>query len=374
MRTAATLGVEEEYLLVDATVRRPLPVGALIAQKLSDVDFHREFSAAQAEFATPVCTDLESVGRELVRGRRTLAEAARDHGALVIASGTPPMGRPGPPPVTGEPRYRRMAERYGALAVDQGVCGCHVHVGVPDVEHAIRASNHIRPWLPALLLLGANSPFFDGRDTRHASWRTNVWSRWPVAGVPPHFDCADEYHDLVSLLIDAGVISDAGMVYWYVRPSRHAPTVEVRVADVAMTVEEALLQTALTRALVSTALESEQVTRVSDVILRAACSQAAFAGPEGRCLDPVTGSTLGGWELVDSLVKHVRTALSAAGDLDFVRDCLAWLRAHGGGASRQRRVLREQGSLHAVVDHIALITAGAVSVRGSGTRLPRPEW
>lgn len=156
--------------------------------------------------------------------------------------------------MTGKQRYQLMAAEYGALAEDQGVCGCHVHVGVPDADHAVQVSNHIRPWLPALLALGANSPFFDGRDTGHASWRTTVWSRWPVCGVPPRFHSAAHYDDLVGRLVDAGVIADAGMVYYYVRPSQHVPTVEVRVADVATTVEEALLQAALTRALVGTAL------------------------------------------------------------------------------------------------------------------------
>ncbi|MFS8098971.1 glutamate--cysteine ligase [Lentzea alba] len=363
MSTALTFGIEEEYLVLDAATRRPSPVGARAVTRLSDVDFHREFSAAQAEFATPVCLDLAAAGKELTRGRTTLAEAARDHGALIIASGTPPLGRPGPPPVTDKPRYRRMAERFGMLTEDQGVCGCHVHVGVPDVDEAIRVSNHIRPWLPALLLLAANSPFFNGRDTRYASWRTVVWSRWPVVGVPPHFRDVREYHELVGRLVDAEVVTDAGMIYWFVRPSRHVPTVEVRVADVAMTVPEALLQAALTRALVSVALESERQPCVSDVLLRTACAQAALVGPDGRCLDPFSGKASEGWNLVDDLVRHVSPALRAAGDLGFVQGQMSWLRAHGGGAARQRRVLRERGELSAVVDHLAAATTG-----------PEPKW
>jgi carboxylate-amine ligase len=240
-----------------------------------------------------------------------------------------------------------MVETYGALADDQGMCGCHVHVGVPDVEQAVRASNHLRPWLPALLLLSANSPFFDGRDTGHASWRTNVWARWPVAGVPPHFGSADEYHALVARLVAAEVILDAGMVYWYVRPSRHVPTVEVRVADVAATVEEAVLQAALTRGLVTTALEVES-PRVPEEVLRAACWRAALAGLEGRCLDPFTGNAAPGWGLVNALLSHVRRALTASGDLDVVTSHLSWLRAHGSGASRQRATLRTHGDLCAV--------------------------
>ncbi|HEU5474922.1 MAG TPA: glutamate--cysteine ligase [Actinophytocola sp.] len=359
MTTAPTLGVEEEYLLVDETTKLPVPVGSTTVAELSDVDFHREFSQAQTEFATPVCTGLDDLRQQLLRGRRTLAKAARHHGAMLVATGAPPLGRPGPPPVTGKPRYQRMVELYGALTDDQGMCGCHVHIGVPDLEHAVRASNHLRPWLPALLVLGANSPFFDGRDTGHASWRTNVWARWPVAAVPPHFRCADEYDALVSRLVAAEVILDDSMVYWYIRPSRHAPTVEVRVADVSATVEEAVLQAALTRALVTTALEEERPSPgVPDVVLRAACWRAALVGLEGRCLDPFTASAAPGWDLVDTLLAHVRPVLSASGDLDMVMSCLSWLRAHGGGATRQRAALRTHGDLRAVVDILAVARDG----------------
>jgi carboxylate-amine ligase len=353
---APTLGVEEEYLFVDEVTRHPVPAGVTAVAELSDVDFHREFSPAQAEFTTPVCGGLDDVREHLLYGRRLLAKTARHRGALLVATGSPPLGRPGPPPVTDMARYRRMAEVYGALTDDQGVCGCHVHVGMPDLEHAVRAGNHLRPWLPALLVLGANSPFFDGRDTGHASWRTNVWARWPGAGVPPHFGSSDEYETLVARLVAAEVIIDAHMVYWYVRPSRHVPTVEVRVADVPMTVEETVLQAALTRAVVVTGLE-KPVPVVPDEVLRPACARAALAGLDGRCLDPISGRAVIGWELVDDLLAHVRPALSDLGDVDVVTDCLSWVRAHGCGATRQRAALRAHGDLRAVVDALADATS-----------------
>jgi len=349
-----TLGVEEEYLFADEITKLPVPVGALAVAELSDVDYQLEFSPAQAEFVTPVCAGLDEVRERLLGGRRTLVRVARRHGALVVASGTPPLGRPGPPPVTATPRYRRMVEVYGSRTDDQGVCGCHVHVGVPSLEHAVRACNHLRTWLPALLLLAANSPFFDGRDTGHASWRTTVWGRWAVSGVPPRFQDADEYQSLVARLVATGKILDGGMVYWYVRPSPHVPTVEVRVADVPATVEETVLQAALTRAVVVTARE----VRVPDAALDAACRQAAVAGLVGECLDPVTGRVVPGWDLVNALVTHVRPALTALGDEDMVLSCLSWLRTHGDGASRQRATLRAHGDLRAVVDHLAAATSG----------------
>jgi carboxylate-amine ligase len=360
MIATLSMGVEEEYLVADAVTRRPLAAGAAIIGQLPGAEFHHAFAATQAEFATPACGDLTSLHRELDRGRTTLAQAARGHGALLVASGTPPLGRPGPPPVTAKQRYQNVAAVYGALAEDHGVCGMHVHVGVPDADQAIRASNHVRPWLPALLALSANSPFFDGRDTGHASWRTAIWSRWPVCGVPPRFHSAAAYDDLVARLVAADVITDPGMVYFYVRPSRHAPAVEVRVADVAATLEEALLQAALTRALVGTALVTTPGDGPPDVVLRIACARAAAAGLDGVCLDAVSGRPCTGWELVEGLVAHVRPALRDVGDLAFVEHCLSWLRKSGGGAARQRAVLTGTGDLRAVVDQLT------VSVHGSG--------
>lgn len=354
---APTLGVEEEYLLVDQVTKCPVPVAATTVAEMSNTDFQREFSPAQAEYATPVCADLDELRRQLRWGRRALARAARHHRALLVATGTPLLGRSGPPPVTDTPRYRRMAETYGTLADDQGVCGCHVHVGVPDLEHAVQASNHLRPWLPALLLLSANSPFFDGHDTGHASWRTTIWARWPGTGVPPHFHSADEYEALVSRLMATGVILDPGMVYWYVRPSPHVPTVEVRIADVPATVEETVLQAALTRALVTTALgDARPALRVPDTVLHQACRRAAEAGLAGRCLDPFTGRLTPGWTLVNRLLAHVRAALTVLGDLETVTGSVAWLRAHGCGAARQRVALRSHGDLRAVVDLLAETT------------------
>jgi carboxylate-amine ligase len=349
---APTLGVEEEYLLVDEVTGVPVPVGAATVAELSDVDFQWEFSPAQAEFTSRVCAGLDDVREQLRYGRRILAKTARRRGALLLATGSPPLGRPGPPPVTDTPRYRRMERAYGALTDDQGVCGCHVHVGVSSTEEAVRAANHLRPWLPALLLLGANSPLFDGRDTGHASWRTNIWARWPGAGVPPHFRSAAEYEELVARLVAAEVVLDDHMVYWYVRPSRHVPTVEVRVADVPMTVEETVLQAALTRAVVVT---GRTVPVVSDDVLRVACARAALAGLGGRCLDPLTGGAVAGWALVADLLAHVRPALADLGDLDVVTEVVAWVRARGGGAARQRAALRA-GGFRSVVDTVAAAT------------------
>jgi carboxylate-amine ligase len=358
---APTVGVEEEFLLLDPVTKRPVPVGAAVTAAASGgdwgVDVHQEFSPVQIEMATRPCRDLTELRGQLGLGRSRLADAARAAGARLIASGTPPIGDPGPPPITDDPRYGRMALAYGALIENQGVCGCHVHVYVPNPERAVQVCNHLRPWLPVLLALGANSPFMHGTDTGHASWRSLVWWRWPISGVPPYLRSARQYESLVLSLIDAGVIVDRRMIYWYARPSSRFPTVEVRVADVAATVDESVVLAGLIRALVTTADAAIQADRpaprLSEPFARAASWRAARDGLDGWGIDLRTGELVPAPRLVDHLVHHVTPAMERNGDLDTVLAGLKRLRDRGSAAERQRRAFRRRGEIIDVVDFLA---------------------
>ncbi|MEV7040392.1 YbdK family carboxylate-amine ligase [Amycolatopsis sp. NPDC051061] len=208
-------------------------------------------------------------------------------GARLLAVGVPiagaPVGR-----VTDTPRYRRLERRYGAMITGQEISGCHVHVGVPDREIAVQVSNHVRPWLPALLGLTANSAIHRGRDTGFASWRAVETSRWPCAGPPPVWTSAAEYDAAVARMIECGTVLDEDMVYWDIRPSAHLPTLEVRVSDVPATVNETALLAALVQALVSASVRAVQAgvpaPRVPGRLLRMAYFRAAREGLAGRWL------------------------------------------------------------------------------------------
>ena len=154
------------------------------------------------------------------------------------------------------------------IAHEQGICGCHVHVEVPDRESAIAVSNRLRPWLPLLLALAANSAIYRNADTGYASWRSVLWARWPSAGPPPHLDSAAHYDAVVAMMLESGAMLDDRMVYWDVRPSSKFPTLEVRVADVPATAAETVLMATLVRASVMTALAAhgrgEPVPRIDD--------------------------------------------------------------------------------------------------------------
>ena len=256
------------------------------------VTLQLELSSCQVETTSSVTSTSAQLGEELIRLRRTAAQAAEATRVRLLALGLPPV-TPHEFPVTDTERYRRIGAQFGMIAHEQGICGCHVHVQVPDRAAAIHVSNWLRPWLPSLLALSANSALYRNADTGYASWRSVLWRRWPAAGPPPFFTSPEEYDRTVRMLVDTGVILDGDMIYWDVRPSADLPTVEVRVADVPATVAETVLLATLIRAAVMTALEArdrgDAAGRLAPAALRAAYWKAAHDSLSGRTLDLIGG-------------------------------------------------------------------------------------
>jgi carboxylate-amine ligase len=354
-----TMGAEEEFLLIDPRTGEPAPHNAAVAAeaKKRGVDLQLELSSCQVETTSNVAATSAELGEELSRLRRTAAQAAEAAGVTLLACGLPPS-TPHEFPVTDTPRYRRIGEEFGMIAHEQGICGCHVHVQVPDRAAAIHVSNWLRPWLPTLLALSANSRVYRSADSGHASWRSVLWRRWPAAGAPPYFASPDEYDDAVRMLVDNGVILDKDMIYWDVRPSADFPTVEVRVADVPATVAETVLLATLIRAAVMTALDSpDDARRLPPGALRAAYWKAAHDGLSGHTLDLIDGrGAVPAAEQLGALVRRVRPALESLGEHDRVRDELARVIADGNGAMRQLRAWRKRGEVSDVIAEAAAAT------------------
>ena len=201
MTSHPTVGVEEEFLLVDPETGEPIARNEAVADHAAThgVKLQLELTSCQIETTTGVMSGSDELRAELARLRRIAAEAAEVNGARLLAVAAPPTV-PKEFPITDTPRYREIADKFGMLAHEQGICGCHVHVAVPSREAAIRVSNRLRPWLPLLLALSANSAVYRNTDTGYASWRSVLWVRWPSAGPPPHFDSVDEYDAMVAML------------------------------------------------------------------------------------------------------------------------------------------------------------------------------
>jgi glutamate---cysteine ligase / carboxylate-amine ligase len=344
-----TLGVEEEFLLVRADGRLSR-YGPEVAHATTDEhgDLEVELKRCQVEAVTGICHSPDEVLGQLTDLRSELAEVAGRRGLRLLPSGCPVLPETEPQEITPKPRYLKMAEWFGATVRSVATCGCHVHVGIPDRATAIAVSNQVRPWLPVLLTMTANSPF-DGTDTGYASWRYQEWSRWPSAGPPPLFSGVDEYESIVDGMLRCGALMDRAMIYWDIRPSERHPTIEFRISDVAVTPEHATLLATLVRGLVAHALDA--TTPPADLpqaVLRANLWRASREGLSGSTLHPVTGELTPVQSQVDDLVEMLRPVLG--GDLEFVKAGVANLREHGTGAARQRAAYQRRGELKDVVD------------------------
>ncbi|WP_328970560.1 carboxylate-amine ligase [Streptomyces sp. NBC_00239] len=355
-----TLGVEEEFLLVDAHTWRLVPVAPEVLSSVGGIrpELHAEGTRYQVEIATPVVGTAEQLRGELAGLRRILTKAAREHGCRLLASPSPVLARQLPLALNhDEPRQREQFRRFGALTDNLIGCGRHIHVGTLDTDTAVAVANRVRPWLPTLIALGANSPFWDGRDTGHASWRALAWGSWPSAGLPPHFTSTAHYRHSVEMLLSSGAALDTKMVYWDLRPSGTWPTLEIRAPDMSPDLDAAVLQATLGRALVATSLREiatdTPAPAVHDDILRLARWRAAHDGLEGCGLDPYTGAEVPAADLAHALLDRLAPALAASGDLDHTADALSALLHEGSGAQRQRVVYARRGRLSDVLHHLA---------------------
>ncbi|MGV9255579.1 glutamate--cysteine ligase 2 [Streptomyces sp. NPDC003697] len=360
-----TVGVEEELLLVDPETGEPKALSsAVLARAAQDGEgedvFEKELYGQMLEFATHPQADMEQLGEEIVRCRKEAARHAGEIGCAVAALATSPL--PVSPSIGMNRRYQWMAEQYGIATQEQLVCGMHVHVSVESDEEAVAVVDRIRPWLPVLMALSANSPFWQGKDSRYDSYRTQVWGRWPSAGPTELFGSPERYHRRVADMVATGVILDEGMVYFDARLSQRYPTVEIRVSDVCLHAATAQLIATLARGLVETAARAwragEEPVDHSVNLLRLAAWQASRAGVARELLHPATLRRLPAESVVRDLLDHVGDALADTGDLDRARDAVDALLRHGNGARVQRELLERTGSLRDVVTECVRLSQG----------------
>ncbi len=354
--TNFTLGVEEEFVLLDpldgaVTLRAPELLGQLTAEP----GITGELMRFQIETATGICRSLDEVRPELTRLRHSVAKAAEADGCLMAASGIPPCGlRPGA--ITSTPRYQRLAATFPTLIDDAGTCACHVHVGLPSRDLGARVLAGLRPWLAPLLAISANSPVENGADSGWASRRYPLWDRWPTAQPPDEWSGEAAYDHSIGEALRHGAALDKAGVYFYARLSPRHPTVEVRIADVCLSVDDAVLLAALVRGLVITCVEATTLPRARNARIGAALHAAARRGLDGSGIDPFTGREADQRALIGELVDFVRPALRITGDTEDVEHGLNSLFEHGTGAARQRELLRAAGSPGEFAAELALAT------------------
>lgn len=360
-----TVGVEEEFLLLEPS-GAPAPRAAdLVRLTGSDGRIVPEFMAYQVETVTPVCRRLDDLHTNLVRLRLRAARGAERLGVHLVSTGAAPFAAGPVGALTDNPRYRELARRFPDAAAGGGTCACQVHVGIPDRDLAVDVLARLRPWLPMLLALNVNSPLVRGADGGWSSNRYRVQLRWPTFRPPQVWAGAERYDRAVRSLIARGAAMDQGSVYFLARLSARYPTVEVRVADAGLTVEDSLLFAGVVRGLVASLIDDSRrgrpVAPLSRARLSAALLAVAHHGPAMRGSarrDPAAARAA----IADRLLAKIAPALDETGDTDEVRAGLDRLSRLGTGADRQRDLWARTRSARPFVAALAEAT------------LRVPEW
>jgi carboxylate-amine ligase len=356
-----TFGVEEEFLVVDVhdgelvpRSKELLPEARLV---LGD-DVSPELNLCQIEVGTPVCRHTDELRRHLRRLRRGLCLAGSEVDLQIVATGTHPFTSWTEQEVDlSSERFSRIEDVYKIVARQQVICGCHVHVGIDDPDLAIQVMNHVRPHLGALLALSANSPFWHGIDTGYDSYRMQVWERWPTAGLPPELPDRAAYDRLVARLEGVEAIEDATFLYWHVRPSVQYPTLEFRIGDVCLHVDDTVGYAALIRGLAWSTAERVRAGTPPPMpepdLMLSGIWRAGRYGLSDSLLSPVDWCLKPAVEVLSETLDAARPGLEVHGDWELVSEWVGRMGRDGNGASRQRQTFHRYGDARSVIGRIA---------------------
>lgn len=365
-------GIEEEYFLADRETRAtPDREAARAFHRAAAAHVEaagREVLESQIEVSTAPSADFAAARATLAGHRGRLAGIGRAHGLLVFAAGTHPLARWPQQNATEGERYQRMVRDYGMLATRNMVCALHVHVEVPRPESRVDLMNRLVPFVPLLLALSTGSPFWQGRPTGLAGYRMAAYREWPRSGLPPAMDDAADYERYLAVMTASGAIPDATYLWWALRPSMRYPTLELRVTDSCVRLDDAIAITALYRCLV------RLLDRRADVNARLTGASRAIAAEnlwraqrdgarahlidEAACAAAPVASQL---EAVLALVAGDAEELGCGAEVAATRRIVA----AGTGADRQTAVYEaarregadEEAALRAVVDWLAAASA-----------------
>ncbi len=361
-----TIGVEEEYLLVDPTSRDVAsdPPAEFMdeCERLLEGHAKPEFLRSQIEIGTSVCRNVKQAREELAQLRTTVAEVAVKHGLAPIAASTHPFATWAAQRHTDKERYKVLARDMQTTARRMLICGLHVHVGIDDDELRIDLMNQVVYFLPHLLVLSTSSPFWQGRNTGLMSYRISVFDELPRTGLPERFESWGEYARHVDVMTKAGLLEDATKLWWDVRPSARFPTLEMRIADICSRVDDSVCIAALFICLLSMLYRlrrSNQRWRMySNLLVNENRWRAQRYGYNEGLVDFGIGRVVPYAELLEEILELVREdaeRLDCLAETEHARDILR----RGTSAHRQLQIFeaaegdsteRHGAALRAVVD------------------------
>jgi glutamate---cysteine ligase / carboxylate-amine ligase len=359
MNPSFTIGIEEEYQTVDPVTRdlrshihaEIIEKGKLLLQERVKAEMH----ASVVEVGTAVCSNIKEAKQELMKLRLDMIKLARENGLRLASAATHPFADWRVQEITPDERYKNIVEDMQLVARANLIFGLHVHIGVEDRETAIHLMNHARYFLPHILALSTNSPFWLGMDTGLKSYRCKVFDKFPRTNIPDYFPSWGEYDNFIKLLIKTGCIDNAKKIWWDIRPHPFFNTLEFRVCDIPMRVEETIALAALIQATIAKLYKLYAANQGFRLYRRALIMEnkwrAARYGLDGKLIDFGKQKEVYARDLVNEyldFVDDVVDELDSREEIDYIRQILVM----GSGADRQLRVFKETDDLKKVVDFI----------------------
>jgi len=359
MGPSFTIGIEEEYQIVDPVSRdlrshihfEILEKGKMLLHEKVKSELHQSV----VEVGTSVCPNIKDAKEEVKKLRRDMVNLAKENGLRLAAAATHPFADWRVQEITPDERYKNIVEDMQLVARANLIFGLHVHIGIEDRETAIQMMNHARYFLPHILALSTNSPFWLGMNTGLKSYRCKVFDKFPRTNIPDYFPSWGEYENFVKLLIKTNCVDNAKKIWWDIRPHPFFNTLEFRVADIPMRVEETIALAALIQATIAKLYKLYAANQGFRLYRRALLMEnkwrAARYGLDGKLIDFGKQKEVPERDLIREyldFVDDVVNELDSRQEINYIHEILE----NGTGADRQLRVFRETGDLKQVADYI----------------------
>jgi len=372
MKPTFTIGIEEEYQTVDPVSRdlrshihaEIIEKGRMRLQERVKAEMHQSV----VEVGTSVCSNIKDAKDEVKKLRRDMITLARENGLRLASAATHPFADWRVQEIYPDERYKNIVEDMQLVARANLIFGLHVHIGVEDRETGIHMMNHARYFVPHLLALSTNSPFWLGMNTGLKSYRCKVFDKFPRTNIPDYFPSYGEYENFVKLLIKTGCIDNAKKIWWDIRPHPFFNTIEFRICDIPMRVDESIALAALIQATVAKLYKLYAANQGFRLYRRALIMEnkwrAARYGLDGKLIDFGKQVQVAERDLILEYLDFVDDVLDELGsreEVEYVHKILEM----GSGADRQLRVFEETGDLKKVVDYIIEETEQGVAAEAA---------
>jgi glutamate---cysteine ligase / carboxylate-amine ligase len=368
MQPTFTIGIEEEYQTVDPSTRdlrshihaEILEKGKLLLQERVKAEMHQSV----VEVGTRVCQNIKEAKAEVKKLRRHMVDLAKENGLRLASAATHPYSDWRTQEIHPDERYKNIVEDLQLVARANLIFGLHVHIGIDDRETAIHMMNHARYFLPHILALSTNSPFWLGMNTGLKSYRCKVFDKFPRTNIPDYFPSWGEYENFIKLLIKTNCIDNAKKIWWDIRPHPFFNTLEFRVCDIPMRADETIALAALIQATIAKLYKLYSANQGFRLYRRALIMEnkwrAARYGLDGKLIDFGKQKEVPARDLVHEyldFVDDVVDELDSRDEINYIHEILE----RGSGADRQLRVFQETGDLKKVVDYIIEETEAGLS-------------